>query len=593
MAIEQSSQSKSNTRFHAPSEIARCQGQSLQGLPLDFNFGGLKAVKTSPSFLTSKNSFSWIDGPNSEQVLRYTNKMENPNNLNEQISTLLNDDEFKNIFFGDIVSERLDKEILNLCREDKGIPEYCPEHRISEFISCLEETDDSCLESLISKGKRDVIKMKDLDFDVLDNKVERHLYDNIVTLKKQKDVKLSKQEKRIEMNYLESIFDARDELGINVDRYNLFDGTEQFRYRKKGSESAMGIWTSREKIIDAAIAIKKYDQLLDKGDWSSLREAQNIARQYFTKEAKERAWNNIEKTLGKQVDSLAQEGCAGLLEDSVAKDVYTRLVVSKDPQKIRQAITISKKYLTQNMTIFAGKKLFKVAKEIHENLIGSEYVPVVKQSIEFAKKYLANSQVEASEDRLEEIMEETHSNDVQTQVMFISDKRNDVEIYDGEGSGVFEKNSRVRVSPDIAKTTIKGYSNDDTPIFSDSSDRTKQQPVETEYIKQVNLSDLRQKPRSLIYISDERKEFNKMMDSDNPQDLMKAIAYANRHLGKEDARNAMELMTEIVRWKKNSNGGKTHNDYTTRELFPPVNNEEEQPVTHLRPITPYYSSQVA
>jgi len=155
----------------------------------------------------------------------------------------------------------------------------------------------------------------------------------------------SKVEAFNECTRYELLFENRKELGLSVDYFKDKHGKQQFRYRMKKKEGVLGGWTAAKYVREAVAALKEYDKLLDEGSWVSLRKAERIAEKYFTEKEKYNALSMIDKELNYQATRLIGHARSGLLDDSIAKQVYSRLIMSKELTKIREAVYIAQKYL--------------------------------------------------------------------------------------------------------------------------------------------------------------------------------------------------------------------------------------------------------
>jgi len=166
----------------------------------------------------------------------------------------------------------------------------------------------------------------------------------------------------------QDIFKMRDELGLSIDYYKDRHGNSQFRYRRKPKEGVGGKWISKDYVHDAVCALREYDSLIKKGNWKSLRRAETIARQYFTEEAKAKAREKISKMLDESAASLSCYAVAGLLDESTANQVYSRLVMTHSVEKVMCAVEIAKRYIPEDMVDVTEKYLNRLMTEEYERL---------------------------------------------------------------------------------------------------------------------------------------------------------------------------------------------------------------------------------
>jgi hypothetical protein len=164
----------------------------------------------------------------------------------------------------------------------------------------------------------------------------------------------------------ELLFEKRKELGMSVDYFKDKHGKQQFRYRMKKKEGTAGGWKSASYAREAVKALNEYDKLIDDGNWVCLRKAAKIAEKYFTENEKNKALSMIERQLDYQTRRLIGHARTGLLDDGIAKQVYSRLIMSRDPLLVGQAVHIAKKYLPPEIVKHTEEHYKKILRETCE-----------------------------------------------------------------------------------------------------------------------------------------------------------------------------------------------------------------------------------
>jgi hypothetical protein len=132
-----------------------------------------------------------------------------------------------------------------------------------------------------------------------------------------------RQERFYEAIENEKTFDNMKMLGLSIDYFTRSDKPD-FRYRRRKREDVAGKWVSRNYVHEAIDAAKKYASLIKTEErqrkdltyrtagrlceeWKMLREAQKIAKKYFTKEACEKAMLYINKLLDDKAVQISEK----------------------------------------------------------------------------------------------------------------------------------------------------------------------------------------------------------------------------------------------------------------------------------------------
>ncbi len=176
---------------------------------------------------------------------------------------------------------------------------------------------------------------------------------------------------------VDNFFARRKEIGINVyflkdkDNYNF----HYFKSQRPNSPTHV----SQNYALDAMCALVKYDQIIEKSrnsqaltmeevyqEWDELRKAKQLADQYFTQEARQQAHKNINKLLDKKVTVVAPYAKSTSADPAFAKEVFSRLIESKNPDNLSDAYTISKKHLSPTIANFTKHHLRKVVMDNSE-----------------------------------------------------------------------------------------------------------------------------------------------------------------------------------------------------------------------------------
>jgi hypothetical protein len=166
----------------------------------------------------------------------------------------------------------------------------------------------------------------------------------------------------------EDVFAKREELGLSIDYYKTKKGNSQFRYRLRQKVGSAGRWVSKDYVRDAVNGLKRYDAFVAKGDWQSLRKAEDIADRYFTQEGKTKSREKISQLLDKKAVSLSCYAAGGLLDENTAKQVYSRLVMTRNVENVMCAVEIAKRYLPNEIVRATEKHLDKVYEEEYSRM---------------------------------------------------------------------------------------------------------------------------------------------------------------------------------------------------------------------------------
>jgi len=203
-----------------------------------------------------------------------------------------------------------------------------------------------------------------LDDEADDSEVELDIGDlaDVVELSDRSE----KSKRFYESAVYQDIFKMRDELGLSIDYYKDRHGNSQFRYRRKPKEGVGGKWISKDYVHDAVCAIREYDSLIKKGDWKSLKRAETLAEKYFTEEGKAKSRERVSKMLDQKAVSLSCYAAGGLLDEGTAKQVYSRLVMTRNVENLMGAVAIAKRYLPDDVADATEKYLNRVSAEEYE-----------------------------------------------------------------------------------------------------------------------------------------------------------------------------------------------------------------------------------
>ncbi|MBI5880960.1 hypothetical protein HZB90_02415 [archaeon] len=203
-----------------------------------------------------------------------------------------------------------------------------------------------------------------LDEEVDDDEVELDIGDlaDVVELSDRSE----KSKRFYESAVYQDIFKMRDELGLSIDYYKDRHGNSQFRYRRKPKEGVSGKWVSKDYVHEAVCAIREYDSIIKKGDWKSLRRAETIAEKYFTEEGKAKSRERVSKMLDQKAVSLSCYAAGGLIDERTAKQVYSRLVMTRSVENLMGAVAIAKRYLPDDVADATERYLNRVSEQEYE-----------------------------------------------------------------------------------------------------------------------------------------------------------------------------------------------------------------------------------
>jgi hypothetical protein len=203
-----------------------------------------------------------------------------------------------------------------------------------------------------------------LDDEADDSEVELDIGDlaDVVELSDRSE----KSKRFYESAVYQDIFKMRDELGLSIDYYKDRHGNSQFRYRRKPKEGVGGKWISKDYVHDAVCALREYDSLIKKGDWKSLKRAETLAEKYFTEEGKAKSCERVSKMLDQKAVSLSCYAAGGLLDEGTAKQVYARLVMTRNVENLMGAVAIAKRYLPDDVADATEKYLNRVSEQEYE-----------------------------------------------------------------------------------------------------------------------------------------------------------------------------------------------------------------------------------
>jgi hypothetical protein len=119
-------------------------------------------------------------------------------------------------------------------------------------------------------------------------------------------------------------------------------------------------------VHDAVCAIREYDSLIKKGDWKSLKRAETLAEKYFTEEGKAKSRERVSKMLDQKAVSLSCYAAGGLIDERTAKQVYSRLVMTRNVENLMGAVAIAKRYLPDDVADATEKYLNRVSEQEYE-----------------------------------------------------------------------------------------------------------------------------------------------------------------------------------------------------------------------------------
>jgi len=174
------------------------------------------------------------------------------------------------------------------------------------------------------------------------------------------DVKNRRGVKAFKNVEYEDVLSKRIELGISICYMQTKKGTPTARY-KLASDEKLPKFIKKDYVKTAIDALVQYDSLMEKGDWRSLKSASDIVSKYFVKSVKDSTLELIEQKLDQEAMVLANDTAAGLVDNDIAAEVYSRLKKTNVPHYLGKCVRIAERYL--------GEGVAEVARIAYENAV--------------------------------------------------------------------------------------------------------------------------------------------------------------------------------------------------------------------------------
>ena len=140
------------------------------------------------------------------------------------------------------------------------------------------------------------------------------------------------------------IFRRRLELGLRAYFERDERGNKSMKFLRKKNDNDKGIEVSREYVDKAIDSLNSYYVLSRSDDWNDLKEAECIAKRFFTEEGK----RSITRRIYNKAVDLAEDARAGRLDAGTSKQIYVSLVKNNktnDLSVLAKAADIARLYM--------------------------------------------------------------------------------------------------------------------------------------------------------------------------------------------------------------------------------------------------------